>query len=348
MMGQTQIRIRNLLKIYQMLFRGPLTRHTLMECSGLSLMSVTNLTNKLLRSDVVELTDTDKPENKFGRRAEAVALKTEEPVWVVLDLRSSMPSYTLFTADRRNYSSRSIEGADYGKGFEGLLKQIGDLKRQYALRGAAAITPGPYDPDKDRVNNIRIPLLNEIPLRETLCAALGVDCYIEEDVKLSATACAEHYTEADSLYYLFVGDGVGGAFVNSGSLVSGLNSLAGDPGQLPCGGDTFENLLNTAAWREALKTMTEDEVIARNARIAKSLIDIIIGILDPHAIIIDCVYLDKETGRRFVGETRSLLSYAGWRKLPYISAPDFSEQVAFLGAIKNMEQRWITRLVNTK
>ena len=166
--------------------------------------------------------------------------------------------------------------------------------------------------------------------------------------KLSAAACAEHYTAADSLYYLYIGDGVGGAFVTGGSLISGLNSMAGDPGQLVCGNDTYENLLNTAAWREALKTMTEDEAIARNARIAKSLIDIIIGILDPHAIIIDCVYLGKEAGRRFAAETGSLLSYADWRKLPYISAPDFSEQVAYLGAIKNMEQRWITRLVNDK
>ncbi len=343
MTGQTAIHIRNLHKVYRLLADGPLTRFALMKKSDLSLMSMTNLINQLAEEGVVDCYKEETAVKRVGRKARTVILKTEAPVWLIMDLRNASIVCEFFKADRKKAGTKTFDGPDYNRTFSEFLAFLGSAARRFPLRGAAAITPGPYDPKTDRVKNIRIPELNSMPLQKTLSEALGLDCYIEEDVKLSAIACSERFPYMESLYYLYIGTGVGGAFVNKGDVIKGLNLMAGDPGQLLWEGRTFEEQLKTETVLAEAAAGSAEEVIRKKAEVARRLADIILWILDPHVLIIDCAWPGKLRSL-FAKETKTLLSENTWRIMPAISIPEGPEQESALGAINIMELRWITQI----
>ena len=124
MTGQAQIRINNLLKIYRLLFSGPLTKHCLMEQSGLSLMSMTNLINRLTEYGAVQCVPETGASKTTGRKAFQVVLDTEDPVWMVMDLRNTDLFCALFSADRRIRETKTFSGSGYEESFGSFLQYV--------------------------------------------------------------------------------------------------------------------------------------------------------------------------------------------------------------------------------
>ena len=58
--------------------------------------------------------------------------------------------------------------------------------------------------------------------------------YVDEDVKFAVRSFSDLIVskQCEVLYYLYIGEGVGGAAVHGGNMLRGLNAAAGDAGHL--------------------------------------------------------------------------------------------------------------------
>jgi len=54
------------------------------------------------------------------------------------------------------------------------------------------------------------------------------------------------------LFYLYTGEGVGGAVAYDDEVLRGLNAVTGDVGQLPCGDGTYESALSLSVFVQRL------------------------------------------------------------------------------------------------
>ncbi len=348
--AQKKIRTENIKAIYGLLAEGPRTRRELDGQLPISLMTISNIIAQLYMNDIVDITDAPR-EKAAGKQADLISLRYSEPVWFIIDLRKSRIAWSLFTPDRKTACSGSVAAGDYNNSIPDVLQDFKQKHLTDELWGAAVITPGPYDPEKDRISNLRLPQLNDYPIGKVFRKFLQVPCIIEEDAKLSAAACYEAFPGNPSMYYLVLGAGVGGAFVSEGTIIKGLNSMAGDPGQVPYKDSTFEALLSAEAFAEAVKGRSPEgvwEAVNEKARIARDLLETILWISDPHVIVLDCQYPGEYAGE-FTNRVKELLADSNpLRKLPEIITPAFTQEPAYMGAIKSMENEWLTSLVFSK
>lgn len=82
------------------------------------------------------------------------------------------------------------------------------------------------------LKSLHVPL-SGVDLQSVLIERLGVDVRVVNDAKAQAIGCAE---VGQTLLYMVLGTGVGGAFIDRGRIVSGAENFAGEVGHIPvCG-----------------------------------------------------------------------------------------------------------------
>ena len=237
------------------------------------------------------------------------------------------------------------------------------------LLGVAIVAPGPYDLSSDTVYNQRLPQLNGVRIKDLFRRCFGdYEYYVDEDVKFAVRSFSD-LSRCELLYYLYIGEGVGGAAVHSGNMLRGLNATAGDAGHLLSGGSvTFESLLSTDAFirllgldeslsaearQEALCRIAAeeparyDEALDQMAAITAQMLHSVLWMLDPTHIIVDCIYarprsdaflraLSAHLQARFEGENRVLP-----RLCP--GASGLSSVVR--GAVHALQRAWLDRIL---
>ena len=170
------------------------------------------------------------------------------------------------------------------------------------------------------------------------------------------------------LYYLFIGEGVGGAAVHSGNMLRGLNATAGDAGQLTTpGGTTYENLISLSSFAAALGCSAQDNrhlmeqlqafaqqqpetylaALKKAAAIAGDMLYSVLWVLDPSHIIIDCRYAlaFQEEFIGFVADSIALRLSASGKKLPALSAAPLGMSSVVRGAVQVLQREWIERIL---
>lgn len=370
----TAIRTENLRRLLDLLtLAPPMTRQEMAERTGLSLMSVTNLVDVLKEQDVLRLTPLRR--QSMGRRAEAISLSGEKKAWLTLDISSRVPRLLVLGFDLSLIlEERETQSVDDLEGLRTFLRRVKD-KLPQALEGrevlgVAVVTPGPYEIASDTVNNQRMPHLNGVKLKALLQAELGAyDYYVEEDVKFAVRAFAalnEQHRD-DVLYYLFIGEGVGGATVHDGNMLRGLNATAGDAGQLTDrDGRPYEAHLSLAAYaglldlnadeppeqlRQALLALAEAEpercrqALSQMAAVAAEMLHGVLWLLDPQRIIIDCRYASP-FGDWFVEQVAQQLCirFEGTRRiLPEISCASQCIPSVLRGAVCVLQRVWLEK-----
>lgn len=379
LLAQSTIRKQNILSILRLLTaHSPRTRQALAEATGLSLMSVTNLVDQLKACQVLDFLPAERENAKSaaGRKADHISLSGARHAWLLLDLSGKVYRITLlgFNLCTLLEKSSAPTETDDAAGLISFLEKIRgllpDALGDRALVGAAVVTPGPYDIAGDTVYSQRRPQLNGIRIKELLCRHLGdYSYYVDEDVKFAVRAFSSLIAQehCELLYYLFIGESVGGAAVHSGSLLRGLNATAGDAGRLAApGGAAYESLLSLSAFAQKLDITRDDaDVLSAELRVfaqknpdrylsalrdaAKTTADMLSGVLwllDPSHIVIDCRYaapFEKE----FMNGVLSGLQqhFQTSRTLPVIlPAPDSMSSV-LRGAVQALQHNWVERIV---
>jgi len=380
-LDQSAIRKQNVRRILELLTAHfPCTRQFLAEETGLSLMTVTNLVDQLKEQQVLELSPVPRCSGKLrnsGRKAENISLRGCGHAWLIVDLSGKHFRYTLLGFDLMILHEKNCTAE--GEYLSRLTAFLSTIREEIAaplqgreLLGVAVVTPGPYEISCDTVYNQRLPELNNVGIKALMQRCLGsFDYYVDEDVKFAVRAFAPLIKQdsCELLYYLFIGEGVGGAAVHNGNMLRGLNATAGDAGQLTTpNGVTFESLLSLSSFAEMLGCHAQEnrQIMAQLQEIAErqpevylsalkkaavivgDMLYCVLWALDPSHLIIDCRYAlsFREEFNGFIAESLKARLSTSARKLPALSAAPLGMSSVIRGAVQVLQREWIERLVN--
>ena len=371
----SNIRIQNLRCMLDLLTHAPaLTRQTLSEASGLSLMTVTNLVELLKKQGVLQLAPIDRRNHNRpaqGRKAEVISLSGDKKAWLVADISGMQFRMTLMGFDAKILLEiHDDQPGEYIPRLEAFLRGARETIRSALdgreLLGVAIVAPGPYEIESDTVFNQRLPQLNEVKIKALFQRCFGAhEYYVDEDVKFAVRAFPALIDQSELLYYLYIGEGVGGAAVHSGNMLRGRNATAGDAGHLLDGqGRTYESRLSTAAFArqlglsenaspEALAQAIAEKpehcwaILTEMAAITAEMLHSVMWLLDPTHLVIDCPYaepfmadftaaVEAALTARFAGENR---------QLPEIAAAAPGLGSVLRGAIRVLQRAWLERIL---
>lgn len=384
---QLSIRKQNILRIWDMLRQHPaITRQALAEGTGLSLMSVSNLVEQLAGLDVLSFAtaparETTQGRRSAGRKAELISLSREKQAWLIFDLTDEYFRLTALSLDLVPLMSVSAFSAGAGGGYvDNLRAFLRDARRKAdallggrAILGIAIVTPGPYDIEKDTINNQRLPALNAVCVKALFQKEFGpFDYYVDEDVKFAVRALLPRSAviAPEVLYYLYIGEGVGGAALHHENVLRGLNAVAGDVGQLRTGEKPYESLLSLRVFAAAcgLKhdaAISEEVLLAtigqyaaddlegyrrmllQNAETVGRMLQAVVWMLDPAIVAIDCRYA-RPLEAEFLSKVDASLADAlcgAQLKRPRLLLADGDKQSITSGAAQVLSREWIARVV---
>ena len=376
----SSIRKQNLSKMLDLLTLAPaMTRQELADAAGLSQMTVTNLVDLLKRQGVLRMKPVQrsgKERPAQGRKAEEISLTGEKKAWLLVDISNRQFSMALvgfdvgllltFYDDQRGEYIPRLE-----QFLQEMHPQVMKALGSRELLGVAIVTPGPYDLSSDTVYNQRLPQLNGVQIKKLFRRCFGeYEYYVDEDVKFAVRSFSDLIvsSQCEVLYYLYIGEGVGGAAVHGGNMLRGLNATAGDAGHLLYGDVTYESLLSTEAFirrlgleeapspegsMDILCHMAEeaperyDAALDEMAAVTARMLHAVLWMLDPTHIIIDCVYarlrgdvfiqaVARHMRTQFEGENRVLPQL-------FPGAPGMSSVVR--GAVHVLQSAWLERML---
>ena len=383
---QVSIRQQNILRIFDMLCeQSAVTRQAAAETTGLSLMSVSNLVDQLTRLEVLSFTIAPPKASSGGRRsagrkAELISLNQTRHAWLIFDLTDEFFRLTAFSLDLTTLLSLSAFSGDpqgdYQYNLEAFLRdakeKTAELRASRQILGIAIVAPGPYDIKQDTITNQRLPALNSIRIKSLFRDIFGAyDYYVDEDVKFAVRAflpvCTKEAPEV--LFYLYIGEGVGGAAIHNENVLRGQNAAAGDVGQLRTGTQTYESLLSLRAFAAAcgldhrsaiseevllynihqFARTNEDayqRVLMENARIAGEMLQAVVWMLDPMVVMIDCAYalpLQDAFLSAIDTSLEQAIRSAHLKRPRLMQVSSKLDSVAF-GAAKVLSREWVERV----
>jgi glucokinase len=217
--------------------RGPFTRAQLIDATGLSAPTVGSLTSQLIRTGLVA--DLGTGPSRGGRRPSLMAFNPRygfaagidigptRTRLAVSDLRGEMLAHSIVPTPTGGTPAAAL--TRLASDLQALLKEA-DVEPGHLLAVAAG-APGPVDIDRGVVTvapNLKGWI--DVPMRDILHGALGAPILVENDVNLALLG--EHWRGAarghDTCAFIFVGTGIGAAFLIDGSIHRGHHFMAGE------------------------------------------------------------------------------------------------------------------------
>lgn len=123
---------------------------------------------------------------------------------------------------------------DYAGTVTAVAALVGRIDREFGGGSPVGIgTPGAWVPERRQMKNCNSTWLNGRPLLDDLNAALDGRVRIANDANCFALAEAEGMADAQVLFGVILGTGVGGGIVVGGQLLAGANAIAGEWGHTP-------------------------------------------------------------------------------------------------------------------
>jgi len=216
------------------------SRIELVDATGLSAQTVTNITRRLLSEGLIEeagrtINGPGKPRTTLrliprSRLSLGVHLDPALTTVVLLDLSGAVIARSVRRTPANDPMQVIRAMAD---AIEDLIERSGVDRETIAGVGVAA--PGPLDAERGTV--IDPPKLHQwhrVPLRTALADAVGLPVALEKDT--TAAAFAEIWTGEDppdvSLLFVYLGTGIGAALVLDGDVVRGRSRNVGEVGHL--------------------------------------------------------------------------------------------------------------------
>ncbi|NLC44901.1 MAG: ROK family protein [Clostridiales bacterium] len=268
---QTTIRTQNIKTIFDIISnRGMIARSEIAKLSNLSLMTVSNIIDHLDRFDLI-LHESKEETSMVGRKAELLSIKKDTKKLIVLDLTTLNFSFVALNLDLTLHHNFNDWKYDVKYSYLNNLRSFLSVVNEYIdteyvdqeIIGIGVSVPGPYDATSDIVITKRIQALMEIPLKATIKSVVlnnkledrdqvaDCDIFIDEDVKFASLANIVMVPEYKSktVFYMYIGEGVGGAISVNGKVLRGASSFAGDIGQLLINENTnFEERISMKAF----------------------------------------------------------------------------------------------------
>ena len=241
--GSTRLVIERLLR------GGPTSRAKLARSTGLSKQTISCVMRDLERDGWVHA--DGHIQGAVGRSAVAYAMRADAAFVLGIDLGGTKLHVAL--ADMRGQIIAETVEPTAREGGIGVVEQIGritdalgeraDIPRQRLL-GAVMGSPGIIDPASGAIVIApNIPGFDEFGVQAALCARLGLDIDIENDVNLAAIGenWRGNTRRARTFVIIAIGTGIGMGIFADGHLVRGSRGAAGEIAYLPLGGDPYDS-----------------------------------------------------------------------------------------------------------
>lgn len=127
------------------------------------------------------------------------------------------------------------------KGYSVVLNQIKTMVELFEQKLGSKVqalglgTPGRLDPESQLIKNSNSVCLNEKPMLKDLTDLLGIPVKIENDANCFAVSEASYIrsnggADAEIIFGIIMGTGVGGGLVVNGQVVTGLHGIGGEWG----------------------------------------------------------------------------------------------------------------------
>ncbi|MFB7251703.1 ROK family protein [Microbacterium sp. NPDC056234] len=216
------------------------SRIELVDATGLSAQTVTNITRRLLSEGLIE--EAGRTINGPGKPRTTLRLVPRSRVSLGVHLDPALTTVVLLDLSgaviargvRRTPANDPMHVIRVmAEAIEELVARSG-VDRD-AIAGVGVAAPGPLDADRGTV--IDPPKLHQwhrVPLRSALADAVGLPVALEKDT--TAAAFAEIWTGEDppdaSLLFVYLGTGIGAALVLDGDVVRGRSRNVGEVGHI--------------------------------------------------------------------------------------------------------------------
>lgn len=217
-----------------------LSRTELVELTGLSAQTVTNITRRLLAADIIE--EAGRTINGPGKPRVTLRLIAESRYSVGVHLDPSVLTFVLLdlagtVVQHRVIRTPSQDPRRIADAMAAAIEALIDGARidRSLIAGVGVAAPGPLDAEGGTV--IDPPKLlgwRRVPLRAVLAEATGLEVTLEKDT--TAAAVGELWMQPgasdDSFVFIYLGTGIGSAVARDGDVVRGSTHNSGEIGHI--------------------------------------------------------------------------------------------------------------------
>jgi fructokinase len=164
------------------------------------------------------------------------------PLWGVDLGGTKIEAVVLAASDNPEVISRERIPTEADKGYHHILQQIKELLNQMSSNTGIPVdkvgigTPGSTIPSSGLMKNSNTICLNDMPFGRDLASLLGVPVRLANDANCFALAetrmgiVKEVYPEAEVVFGVIMGTGVGGGLVVHNQIITGRNGIGGEWG----------------------------------------------------------------------------------------------------------------------
>ncbi|WP_308637603.1 ROK family protein [Paenibacillus silvisoli] len=371
------VKIQNRKLVFEELIHTDITtRLELTRKTNLSAATVSSIVEDFVKAGITEETKDEKV--TVGRKPNLLKFSPRQKQMLIIDFSSKYFHYVvkdLSLATISSYDYTYQKQLTYLQNIELFCKDIcgaiQGMGEEDELIGIGVSVPGPYNQEQDSIINCLIPEIEGISLQKVLsgCLPSAYPIIIDHDVKLAAMAELERVPDPSykSIFFMYLGEGVGGASAAGNEIYEGANHLAGDVGQMIIAHGTGQNLEQMVSWTEFVRKMEELDgnavhelsyaerfkegdpaVMLELERIVDYLSSAVINIawmFDPHMIIIGGHY--NAFGSRFITmiseRLKGRLLKDIYDKLE-LRFSHYDEKSTLVGAAIAVRERWIDNL----
>ncbi|MCC3371877.1 ROK family transcriptional regulator [Cohnella sp. REN36] len=237
-----KVKQQNMADILQKIWEHEsISRVELVELTGLTSGTITNLTQELLQTGLIRESETSS--GSVGRKRVMLKLRTDRYTIIGLDIGRT--SFEVVLADLAGRMIKSVEGNTVGirdpeQVLDLVAPHLESLKTDAADKkspviGLGVSIPGPMDKKTGKLlSPPNFPGWEGYPIQSALERRFGLNVFIEDDARTSALA--ERWyglgRKAQDLLFVTMGMGIGGGVVAKGELVVGSNGLYGQVGHI--------------------------------------------------------------------------------------------------------------------
>lgn len=220
--------------------RDGLSRTELVDATGLSAQTITNITRRLLDDRFIE--EAGRTIQGPGKPRTTLRLNATSRLSIGVHLDPAMMTFVLldFTGAVIARSARRMPADDARRIIAAMAGAIRDLIDESgvepeAIIGIGVATPGPLDAEHGTVvDPPKLHSWHRVPLRDALAEATGLRVTLEKDTTAAAVAelwTGDHPPEG-SFLFVYLGIGIGTALVIDGDVVKGASRNAGEVGHI--------------------------------------------------------------------------------------------------------------------
>jgi len=130
---------------------------------------------------------------------------------------------------------REVLGGNYFAQFHALVDDIAQDLYPHTVLGIGISTAGEYNKTRDRASSMLFDWYHDVGYTGVLRKKFSThNLLIEQDISFAALAESKRLSmkQNESLYYLYVGDGISGVFIKNGKMHEGVDGLARHPGKM--------------------------------------------------------------------------------------------------------------------